>query len=124
MEAIKVEIQALENTWATAANGKDVATIVNFYADNAVSSAPNQPILVGKAAIRKEIGEELEKRKDIRTVTFETRDVYGDGTVVTEMGKTTARDAKGTVAYTGKYMDVWENAMANGWSCGICPAAM
>ena len=108
MGAIKVEIQAIENTWATAANGKDAATIVNFYADDAVSFINNKPMLTGKTAIKKEIDEQLANHKDTRIVTYETLDVYGDDNVVTEMGKTTAKDTKGTVTYAGKYMAIWE----------------
>ena len=107
MAAIKAEIQALENTWATASNAKDAATIVNFYADNAISSDNNKPMAVGKAAIRKNLDEALAKHKPNETVTYETLDVYGDDNIVTEVGKTTVKDAKGTVTYGGKYMAVW-----------------
>ena len=106
--AIKAEIQAIENTWATAVNAKDAAIISNFYADDAVSFINNKPMLTGKAAIQKEIDQQLANHKDIRIVTYETLDVHGDNTVVTETGKTTAKDTKGTVTYAGKYMAIWE----------------
>ena len=106
--AIKAEIQAIENAWATASMAKDAATISNFYADDAVSFINNKPMLTGKAAIRKEIDEELAKQKGVRIVTYETLDVYGDDKTVTETGKTTTKDAKGVVVYRGKYMAVWE----------------
>ena len=108
MAAIKAEIQALENTWATASNAKDAATIANFYADDAISFDNNKPMAVGKAAIRKGIDEVLAKNKPNETVTYETLDVYGGDNIVTEVGKTTVKDAKGTVTYAGKYMAVWE----------------
>ena len=108
LAAIKAEIQALENTWATASNAKDAATIANFYADDAVSFDNNKPMAVGKAAIRKNLDEVLAMHKPNETVTYETLDVYGDDNIVTEVGKTTVKDAKGTVTYTGKYMAVWE----------------
>ena len=108
MLAVKAEIQSLENTWATAANAKDAATIANFYADDATSFDNNKPMVVGKAAIRKAIDETLAKKKPNETVTYETLDVYGDDNIVTEVGKTTVKDAKGTVTYAGKYMAVWE----------------
>ena len=108
MAALKAEIQALENTWATASNTKDAATIANFYVDDAISFDNNKPMVVGKAAIRKGIDEALAKRKPNEIVTYETLDVYGDDNIVTEVGKTTVKDAKGTVTYAGKYMAVWE----------------
>ena len=107
MGAIKAEIQAIEKDWATAVNAKDAAIISNFYADDAVSFINNKPMLTGKTAIQKEIDQQLANHKDIRTVTYETLDVYGDNNVVTEMGKTTAKDSKGTVTYAGKYMAIW-----------------
>jgi len=50
----------------------------------------------------------LAKRSKGETATYETMDVFGDGNIVTETGKTTVKDANGKVAYTGKYMAIWE----------------
>jgi uncharacterized protein (TIGR02246 family) len=108
MAKIKAEIQAIENTWADASNAKDVATIVGFYADDAISMSDDQPMLVGKAAIQKGVEEEMANRKANGKITFETLDVYGDENCVTEVGKTTVTDATGKVIYGGKYMAVWE----------------
>lgn len=108
MTKIKAEIQALENDWAKASTDKDVATIVAFYTDDAVSMSNNKPMLTGKAAIQKDIEADFAKRKETVVVAYETLDVYGNETVVTETGKTTVKDATGKVTYTGKYMVVWE----------------
>ena len=108
MAKIKAEIQAIENAWAAASNAKDVATIVGFYADDAISMVDDQPMHVGKAAIQKGVEEEMARRKDNSTVAFETLDLYGDETRVTEVGKTTVTDSTGKAIYTGKYMAVWE----------------
>ncbi len=105
---IKAEIIAIEDAWATAFNAKDVATIVGFYADDAISMNDDQPMLVGKAAIQKGVEEEMARRKGITKVVFETLDLYGDENRVTEVGKTTITDSTGKVIYTGKYMAVWE----------------
>ena len=108
MEAVKAEIQDLENDWAKASTDKDIATIVAFYADDAISMTNNKPMLTGKAAIQKEIEADFAKRKEAAIVTYETLDVYGNENIVTETGKTTSRNAAGKVTYTGKYMAVWE----------------
>ena len=47
-------------------------------------------------------------RKAGATVSFETMDVYGDGNVITEVGKTTTKDAAGKVVSSGKYVGVFE----------------
>ncbi len=108
MSAIKAKIQDLENDWAKASTDKDIATIVAFYADDAISMTNNKPMITGKAAIQKEIEAEFAKRKEAAVVAFETLDVYGNENIVTETGKTTSKNAAGTVTYTGKYMAVWE----------------
>ena len=108
MEKIKAEIQGLENDWAKASTDKDVATIVAFYADDAVSMTNNKPMITGKAAIQKDVEADFAKRKEAAIVTYETLDVYGNENMVTETGKTTSKNAAGKVTYTGKYMAVWE----------------
>jgi uncharacterized protein (TIGR02246 family) len=108
LATIKAEIKAIEATWAAAFNAKDVSTIMGFYADDAISMNDDQPMLVGKDAIRKGVEAEMARRKDKTTVAFETLDLYGDDKRVTEVGKTTLTDSTGKVIYTGKYMAVWE----------------
>ncbi len=108
MSKIKAEIKEIEDAWATASTAKDVATIVGFYADDAISMSDDQPMQVGKAAIQKGVEEEMARRKDNTKVAFETMDLYGDENRVTEVGKTTVTDSTGKVVYTGKYMAVWE----------------
>ncbi|MDX1908268.1 MAG: DUF4440 domain-containing protein [Bacteroidia bacterium] len=105
---IKAEIRAIEDAWAAASNAKDVATIVGFYADDAISMNDDQPMLVGKAAIQTGVEAEMAKRKVKAKTTFETLDLYGDENRVTEVGKTTVTDSTGKVIYAGKYMAVWE----------------
>jgi ketosteroid isomerase-like protein len=108
MSKIKAEIKDIEDAWAAASTAKDVATIVGFYADDAISMSDDQPMQVGKAAIQKGVEEEMARRKDNTKVAFETMDLYGDENRVTEVGKTTLTDSTGKVVYTGKYMAVWE----------------
>jgi ketosteroid isomerase-like protein len=105
---IKAEIKAIEDAWAAASNSEDVATIVGFYADDAISMNDDKPMLVGKAAIQKAVEEEMARRKDNEKVVFETLDLYGNENCVTEVGKTTVTDSAGKVTYSGKYMAVWE----------------
>ncbi len=108
MAKVKTEIQALETAWATADNARDANALTAFYSDDAVSMSNNKPMLVGKAAIRQDIGESLAKRVAGSTTAYDVINVFGDETTVTEIGKTTRKDASGKVTYTGKYMAVWE----------------
>ncbi len=104
---IKTEIQAVENAWAAALNARDVNALMALYTDDAVSMADNSPILVGKATIQAAQEAEFKTLPAGQTFTFETMDVYGDGDIVTETGKSIYKDAKGKVTGTGKYMAVF-----------------
>jgi uncharacterized protein (TIGR02246 family) len=108
MAAVKAEIQALENAWAAADNARDANAVAAFYADDAMSMTFDKPTSVGKAAILAELTESSAKRAAGSTVTFETQDVFGNENQVTEIGKSTVKDADGKVISTGKYMAVWE----------------
>lgn len=108
MAAIKTEIQALETAWATADNARDANALVAFYADDAASFSNNAPMLVGKAAIKKDIEMNMAKKAKGSTAVYEVLDVFGSENQVTEVGKSTIKDAAGKVTYTGKYMAIWE----------------
>ena len=108
MAKLKTEIQALEIAWAADDNARDTNAVAANYADDAISLANNKPMLVGKAAIRQDIAENMVKRGEGATVTYDVMDVFGDENAVTEIGKSTVRDASGKVIRTGKYMAVWE----------------
>ena len=108
MAKLKTEVQALETAWSNADNARDTNALAAFYSDDAISMASNKPMLEGKDAIRKDIAESLGKRAAGSTTAYEVLKVFGDENTVTEMGKTTRKDASGKVVYTGKYMAVWE----------------
>ncbi|MEP7376454.1 MAG: DUF4440 domain-containing protein [Chitinophagaceae bacterium] len=109
LATMKADIQALESAWATADNARDTNAVAAFYAKDAISLVSNKPMLVGKAAIQQDIANTLgKKRVKGSTVSYDVMDVFGDGNIVTEVGKTTIKDASGKVTYTGKYMAVWE----------------
>jgi uncharacterized protein (TIGR02246 family) len=108
MAAVKAEIQALENAWAAADNARDANAVAAFYAEDAWSMTFDKPTLVGRAAILADITEGLAKRTTGTIVNYEVQEVYGDENFVTEVGKSTVKDASGKVISTGKYMAVWE----------------
>lgn len=108
MATIKAEIQAVETEWAAATTAKDISKVMTFYADDAVEMNDDEPMHVGKAAIQQALAKSMATRKAGTTVSFETMDVYGDGNVVTEVGKTTTKDAAGKLVNSGKYVGVFE----------------
>ena len=108
MAKIKAEIQALNTIWAKAVNTKDATTILSLYADDAISMPDDAPALIGKAAIQKDVETSTANSKGIIPVTYITEEVFGDEQLVTERGKVIAKDTSGKVAYTEKYMQIWE----------------
>ena len=108
MAKIKAEIQAIENAWAAAQNTKDVNALMAMYADDAVSMPDGEPMLTGKAAIQKKQEADFAKPSKFASVAFETMDVYAQGDVVTEVGKTMYKDAAGKTIGGGKYIAVFE----------------
>ena len=108
MATVKAEIQALESSWSAADNARDANAVAAFYADDAWSLSNDKPTLVGKAAILADITEGLAKKAVGSNVSYEVQDVFVSETHVTEVGKSTVKDASGNVIPTGKYMAVWE----------------
>ena len=113
---LKAAIQEQETAWANADNARDVNAVAAFYADDAVSLASDQPMLVGNAAIKKDIEATIAKKPKGATLSYEVVDVFGDDNHVTEVGRTIRKDSTGKVTSTGKYMAIWENR-AGKWVC-------
>ena len=105
---IRSEIVAIETAWAAAQNAKDVNALMAMYADDAVSMPDGEPMLTGKAAIQKKAEADFAKPSTYASIAFETLDVYAQGNVVTEVGKTMYKDAAGKTTGGGKYMAVYE----------------
>ena len=108
MEAVKAEIQAIENTYAAAYTARDAKAVVALYSEDAVSLKNNAPLIRGSAAMLKDLEETFAKPSKGNTTKFDVIEVYGDAKTVTEIGKTTVVDFTGKVTYSGKYMAVWE----------------
>lgn len=113
---LKKEIQEQETAWSNADNARDVNAVAAFYADDAVSLASDQPMLVGNAAIKKDIGASLAKRPKGAKISYDVMDAYGCDNYATEVGKTTRMDSTGKVTSTGKYMAIWEKRDGK-WIC-------
>ena len=105
---IRAEIVGIETAWAAAMNAKDSKTLMAMYGDDAVSMPDGEPMLSGKAAIQKKQEADFAKPAKFASIGFETMDVYAQGDVVTEVGKTMYNDAAGKTIGGGKYIAVFE----------------
>lgn len=113
---LKAEIQELETAWSVADNARDVNTMATFYADDAISLSSGKPMLVGNAAIKKDMEEGIAKRPKGVTLSYDVMDVFGSDNYATEVGKTTRKDSTGKIISTGKYMALWEKRDGK-WIC-------
>lgn len=108
MSQVRTDIAAVENQWAAALNAKDINALMALYADDAVSMPDGAPVLVGKAAIQKQQEIDFAAPANHSSIAFETTDVYAQGDVVTEVGKTMYKDAEGKTLRSGKYIAIFE----------------
>lgn len=108
MAQVRSEIAAIEKQWAAAENAKDVNALMALYADDAVTMPDGAASISGKAAIQKYHEANYAKPAKHASIDFETVDVYGQGDVVTEVGKTMYKDAAGKTIGSGKYVAIYE----------------
>ena len=108
MADIKAEIIGLEKKWDGFYNTGDINSLIGLYADDAVRYPSNQPALIGKAAIKKDMELEDAKKAKGATITSETVDVIGNENQVTETGNSIHKNAAGKVVSVSKYMTVWQ----------------
>lgn len=109
-DAIRTEIQALEDTYAVASNARDVDGIMAYYADDAVSYPSEKAPISGKEAMRASLQEDLDSYPKGSTVSYSVKDVFvsNDGSLVTEIGSYTALDSLGAKTRTGHYISLFE----------------
>jgi len=102
---VRAEIQALETEFGTATTNNDLDALLEYYAADAISLANDAPPMVGKAAIGDYYKENVMGAG--KTHLYQTIDVFAEGDMVVETGKSTTTDAAGKVS-TGKYMALYE----------------
>ncbi|WP_291115740.1 YybH family protein [Flavobacterium sp. UBA6135] len=109
-DAIRTEIQTLEDAYAAASNSRDVDGIMTYYSDDAISYPSEKAPVVGKEAMKASIQEDLVSYPKGSTVSFAVKDLFisDDGTLVTEIGSYTALDSLGNKTRTGHYMSLFE----------------
>ncbi len=108
MEALKTEIQAMEDAYAAAEKAKDADGVAAYYSDDAVSYSRNEEPTVGKAAIRDRIADRLAKDTLNVTNVYKIVDLFAEGNQAVEIGSWTEMDSTGTEINKGYYMSYFE----------------
>jgi ketosteroid isomerase-like protein len=108
-DAIKTEIQAMEDAFAMAYNSRNTDGIM-YYADDAISFSNGKKPLQGKSAIHESMKEDLMTFPKGATISFETKEVHvaNDGNQVVEIGGYTVVDSTNTKKMSGNFMSLFE----------------
>ena len=108
-EQIKMEIQAIENTFATHYNTRNTDSIT-YYADDAKSFFIGREPISGKESIIEFLKKDMESLKKGIKISFTTTEVYvsNDGINVTEIGQFKLVDSTDTKIDSGNYFSLFE----------------
>lgn len=108
-EAIKQEIQAKENEFASLYNAGE-ARDIGYYADDATSYAQNRAPMVGKNAIVSYLIAGFDSSSKGNVLSFVTNEVFpsNDANQVVEVGSFKLVDSTSAVINTGNYMVLFE----------------
>jgi ketosteroid isomerase-like protein len=108
MEALKTEIQAMEDAYAAAEKAKNADGVVAYYSDDAVSYSRNEEPTSGKTAIRDRIADRLAKDTMNVTNVYKVIDLFAEGNMAVEIGSWSEQDSTGKETNKGYYMSYFE----------------
>ena len=108
-EKIKMEIQAIENTFATHYNTKN-ADSITYYADDAKSFFIGREPISGKDAILEYLTNDIKGTGNGLKFSFTTNEVHvsNDGQLVTEIGQFIITDSIAAKRESGNYISLFE----------------
>ncbi len=108
-DAIKTEIQSMEDAFAKAYNARTTDEI-DYYANDAISFSNEKKPLEGKAAIHESIKEDLKTFPIGATISFETKEVHvsNDANQVVEIGGYLVKDSANAKLMSGNFISLFE----------------
>ena len=122
LQAEQAALMQVSRDWAQAAATGDAERIASYWADDAVVMPPNQPAIVGKAAIREFVRTSLAIPGFSVTWEPERASVAGSGEVgyLIERNQFTLTDASGTLlTLHGKSATIWRKDAKGTWKCVV-----
>lgn len=108
MDALRVEIQSMEDAYAAAEKAKDADGVAAYYSDDAISYNRNMEPLSGKAAIKNRIAERLAKDTSGATNIYKVVDLFAEGDMVVEIGSWKEMNSAGEETTHGHYMSYFQ----------------
>ncbi len=108
MEKIKVEIQAMEDAYAAGEKAKDADAVAAYYSEDAINYSRNNEPNAGKAAITKNIADNMAKDTLGNYNVYKIVDLFAEGNKAVEIGSWTEFDSSGKEIGNGNYMSYFE----------------
>ena len=119
MSNLRQTFQQMEDKWNNAMVAGDLNTLVDFYADDAVSLPSYMPMMRGKDEIRAGNKKDLESGVKYLSLTSTTTDVYGQGDLAYEIGtfdiSLIPPNMTEQVKDHGKYLTIWQKQSDGTW---------
>lgn len=112
-------IRELEARWSQAAQARDVAAFVSFFAEDGIQLQPNRPPLIGRQAIEEAVRQAMTPNvslsfEPVEIVVSRSRDMaYDRGTY-----RLRAEAPAGTVEDHGSYLVVWKKVNGE-WKAAV-----
>ena len=122
LQAEQAALMQVSRDWAQAAATGNAERIASYWADDAVVMPPNQPAIVGKAAIREFVRTSLAIPGFSVTWEPEQASIAGSGDVgyLVERNQFTLKDANGTLlTLRGKAATIWRKDANGAWKCVV-----
>jgi len=116
MEKARAEIQAMEDAYAAGEKEKNADKVVAYYSDDAVNYNRNEEPTSGKAAIRERIAKRLAADTTNNTNVYRVVDLFGNASMLVEIGSWKEITPAGTETDHGFYMSYFENRNDK-WVC-------
>jgi ketosteroid isomerase-like protein len=104
LAAVKTDIQAMEDAYATAEKAKDADKVAAYYSDDATSYGRNRLPEVGKAAIKESLAKRLAADTTGNYNVYKVVDLFAEGDMVVEIGSWSEMSPAGTEVDKGHYM--------------------
>ena len=108
IDAVRTEIQAMEDAFSAGESAKDADAVVAYYSDDAVSYSRNKEPLIGKEAIRNYIAGRIAEDTSGTTNVYKVVDLYAEGDMAVEIGSWQEMNAAGEELSRGHYMSYFE----------------
>ncbi|WP_034920856.1 YybH family protein [Gillisia sp. CAL575] len=108
MEAVKSEIQAMEDAYSAGEKAKDVDAVAAYYSDDAMTYSRNKQPISGKAAIKENIANNMANDTTGNYNVYKIVDLFAEGNTAVEIGSWTEFDASGKELENGNYMSYFQ----------------